>query len=72
VLDGGESEQLEILFVNLSDEDSLMVRAIGELANWLSSEAETTSDLVQQNDLAGGERARHACRTRGTSVPQVD
>jgi hypothetical protein len=52
VLDSSESEQLRMLFRELSDIDSHMVDAINDLADWLTAEARETGDLVEQNDFA--------------------
>lgn len=53
VLNPSESEQLRMLFRELSEVDSHMVDAINEVATWLTSEAEKTGDLAERSDFAG-------------------
>lgn len=51
VLNRGEREQLGRLFRELSEMDSHMVDAIGEVATWLTAEALATGNLLAHNDL---------------------
>jgi hypothetical protein len=62
VLDRAESEQLRMLFRELSEVDSHMVDAINDVASWLTSEALTTGDLADRNDFAGANARVQAAR----------
>jgi hypothetical protein len=53
VLSPTEAAELAVVFRDMHQFDSQMVNAIEEMAAWLTTEAETTLDLVTNGDLAG-------------------
>jgi hypothetical protein len=70
VLQKEEANKLKDVFENLSSADSLMIRAMESVTDWLVQEAEQTLNQVDNDDLtAANKRIRNArCNVKHTRV----